>query len=236
MPAFMAIGRITVILALALIQNATLANHTVTIIIAPGPKDHTFYDYDPSAAEKSITSSPSHGQNPDCSYNQQWFCFNSTTKTYNCLYGDNIHIKCSDSGPLLKLGYCATYSEDTGLVTVAKCPYFQMNGYNLTATGNQYYIQLPKTLTELNDSMCGPMNRKGIVCSECIDGFGPSVTSIGYTCVNCTDAWYRVPLFLVLLFAPITFFYLFILIFQISMTSPPMPCFIMHAQVIVVVL
>ena len=81
--------------------------------------------------------------------------------------------------------------------------------------------------------MCGPINRKGIVCSECVDGFGPSVTSIGYSCANCTDAWYRVSFFLILLFAPITFF---ILIFQISMTSPPMPCFIMYAQVIVVAL
>ena len=84
--------------------------------------------------------------------------------------------------------------------------------------------------------MCGPMNRKGIVCSECIDGFGPSVTSNGFTCINCTSAWYRVPLFLVLLFALITFFYLFILIFQISMTSPPMPCFIMYAQIIIMAL
>ena len=228
MPAFMAIGRITVILALVLIENATLANHTGAIV--PGPKDHRFYYYDPS--EKLITSSLS--QDPDCSRNQQWFCFNSTTKTHNCIYGSHSHIRCSDSGPLLKLGCCATYSEDTGLVTTTECPYFQMKGYNVTATGDGYYIQLPKTLNELNNSMCGPMNRKGIVCSECIDGFGPSVTSIGYSCANCTDAWYRVPLFLVLLFAPITAFYLFILIFQISMTSPPMPCFIMYAQVIVI--
>ena len=25
--------------------------------------------------------------------------------------------------------------------------------------------------------MCGPLNRKGLVCSECANGFGPSVTS-----------------------------------------------------------
>ena len=48
-----------------------------------------------------------------------------------------------------------------------------------------------------------------------------------------TDAWYRVPLYIVLLFAPITVFYLFVLIFQVRMTSPSIPCFIMYAQVVV---
>ena len=66
---------------------------------------------------------------------------------------------------------------------------------------------------------------------QCIDGFGPSVTSFGYKCVNCTDAWYGVPLFLFLEFVPITVFYLIILVFQISIISAPMPCFIMYAQI-----
>ena len=67
------------------------------------------------------------------------------------------------------------------------------------------------------------------------DGFGPSVTSFGYRCANCTDTWYRVPLFLVLNFAPITVLYLLILVFQISITSAPMPCFIMYAHLLVIV-
>ena len=216
------------LVALLLIPSALAnVNHTATVA-----KHYKFYD-DPSV---NLTINSVNQQDPDCSHSQQWFCFNSTTKTYNCLHGNNIHLKCSENGPLLKLGYCITYSEDTGLVTIAKCPYyFQTKGYNVTMiTGDGYYIHLPKTLAELNDSMCRPMNRKGIVCSECIDGFGPSVNSIGYRCANCTDdPWYKVPLFLVLLFAPITIFYLFILTFQISMMSPPTPCFIMYAQVII---
>ena len=215
----------TLALPLVLNQYYAVANH----IVAVAPEGYKPYKYDSSeypSLDPGIEL---------CSHNQQWFCLNSTTKTHSCLYGEKI-LLCSDSGPLLKLGYCATYSEDTGLVTVTRCPYFQMIGYNLTTPGNQYHVQLPKILADLNDSMCGPMNRKGIVCSECIDGFGPSVTSIDYKCAKCTDAWYRVPLFLVLLFAPITLFYLFILIFQIHLTSPPMPCFIMYAQVIVMAL
>ena len=93
-------------------------------------------------------------------------------------------------------------------------------------------IILPRNLSQLNDYMCGPLNRKGHLCSECADGFGPSVTSFGYKCVNCTNAWYRVPLFLLLELVPITILYVMILIFQISITSAPIPCFIMFSQFI----
>ena len=224
----MAIERITVILGLVhlvLIQNA-VANSTVA------PKGNIVEPCHYNSSETQlITTQSSHDS--DCSHvhNEWWFCFNSTTKTYHCFSGHGSHITCSENGPLLQFGFCATYNEDTRLVTVSKCPYHQV-GQIVTTIGN---IQLPKKLAELNDSMCGPMNRKGIVCSECVDDFGPSVTSIGYTCANCTDAWYRVPLlkFVFLQFVPITVFYLIILIFQIRLTSPPMPCFIMYAQVIV---
>ena len=70
-------------------------------------------------------------------------------------------------------------------------------------------------------------------CSECIDGFAPSVTSIGYECSNCTDTWYGVPLYLFLEFVPITIFYLAVLIFQISVTSAPMTCCVMYSQLLV---
>ena len=50
--------------------------------------------------------------------------------------------------------------------------------------------------------MCEPLNRKGRVCSECKDGYGLSVMSVGYRiqCSNCTSAWYGVPLYLILEF------------------------------------
>ena len=164
------------------------------------------------------------------SHHVQWLCYNLTTKAYDCS-----QITCSQGEPSLAFGYCATYSEDTrnSVLSVTLCPYFQSTGYNMTTPG---YIQLPRNLTQLNDYMCGPLNRKGLVCSECADGFGPAVNSFWYTCANCTDAWYKVPLFLIFELVPITVFYLIILAFQIGVTSAPLPCFIMYAQMIVVML
>ena len=132
-------------------------------------------------------------------------------------------------GLLLHYEYCATFNQETKPLSIFNCPYFQLVKYH-----GYHELQLPQNLSQLNDFMCGPLNRKGYLCSECTDGFGPAVTSFGYRCANCTDALYGVPLFLFLKFVPITVFYIICLAFQISVTSAPMPCFIMYAQIIVV--
>ena len=153
----------------------------------------------------------------------QWSCFSSNSKFNCCGIGP---IFCSKSGPSLAFGYCATF--DGHMLSIATCRYyFERSRYNVTTSG---HIPLPISLNDLNESMCAPLNRKGYVCSACKDGFGLSVTSFGYKCINCTAHWYSVPLFLLLEFVPVTVSYLLILSFQISITSPPMPCFIMFAQ------
>ena len=81
--------------------------------------------------------------------------------------------------------------------------------------------------------MCGHMNRKGVVCSECIDGFGPSVMSFGYKCANCSKPWSGVTLYLLVEFIPVTVFYFLILTFRINMTSVPMTGFILYSQLMV---
>ena len=163
----------------------------------------------------------------------QWYCFNSSTRDYDCKHIYNSLITCTDRGPALQTGFCATYSEYTELLSIIDCPYFQLNGFNITSSG---YINLPGTLTELNDSMCAPMNRRGIVCSDCISGFGPSVNSFGYRCIHCSSVWYGILLYTVLELVPMTVLYLIILIFQVRMTSAPMTSFIMYAQFIVTVI
>ena len=189
-----------------------------------------------ASATVSGTSPPRGGAANKCSQQNLWFYFNSTTKAYNCtkICSKITGIECFESGPALAFGYCATYSEDTrSLSIISECPYFQYGVYNVTVP---LYIPIPTTLSELNDYTCGPLHRKGFVCSECVDGFGPSLTSFGLRCVDCTDAWYRVPLFLVVEFVPITVFYIIVVTFQISVTSAPMPCFTMYAQLVVIAL
>jgi hypothetical protein len=62
----------------------------------------------------------------------QWYCFNSSTRDFDCKHIYNDLITCTDSGPTLQTGFCATYSEYTELLSITDCPYFQLNGFNIT--------------------------------------------------------------------------------------------------------
>ena len=117
--------------------------------------------------------------------------------------------------------------DETGALFVTKCPYFQLEGHNKSDPGN---FKLPDNISELNDYMCASMNRKGFLCEDCVDGFTVSFTSMGHKCSNCTDVWYGIPLYLLIELAPITVFYLTILIFQIHITSSPMTCLILYCS------
>ena len=147
---------------------------------------------------------------------------NSTLPTYRT-YHDFI-IECSERKILMNAEYCLTAEMDGTFV--GRCKTY----LNVTMVDG-IYIQLPGNISQLNDYMCGPMSRKGRICSECIDGYAPSVTSFGYECSNCTGSWYGIPLYLFLEFVPITILYLAVLVFQISVTSSPMTFCVMYSQI-----
>ena len=64
-----------------------------------------------------------------------------------------------------ELGYnlCMTYDNDS-TISIGFCPYFDLSNYNISKPG---YISLPDNISELNDYMCGPMNRKEIGRASC---------------------------------------------------------------------
>ena len=85
---------------------------------------------------------------------------------------------------------------------------------------HQLYLELPTNISHLNDFMCDPQNRKGLLCRDCLDGFGHAVFITGYACENYTGHSYLgVSLYLTLELVPIMAFYFFLLVFQIRVTS-----------------
>lgn len=75
----------------------------------------------------------------------------------------------------MRIGYCATHKEDVGVFMArwpsSKCKAIQ---HLYIMSHSISYIYYPN---RLNEYICGPMNRNGFLCSECIDGFSPSFTS-----------------------------------------------------------
>ena len=114
------------------------------------------------------------------------------------------------------------------ILRISQCNYRILEDYNITA---DKYIILPKNITELNEYMYAPLNSKGMACSECLNGFGHSIVSWDFSCSDCTNAWYSVPLYLFMEFVRITVFYFIILFSQISMTSAPMLAFVSYSHI-----
>ena len=180
-----------------------------------------------------VCSSMVQADYPQC---HPWSFYNDTSLDCQCYETQTLPtfrthhdfiIECSERKVLVNAENCLTNEVDGTFV--GKCVAYLINK-NVTMVDG-IYIQLPDNISQLNDYMCGPMNRNGRICSECIDGFAPSVTSFGYECSNCTGSWYGVPLYLVLEFVPITIFYLAVLVFQISVTSSPMTFCVMYSQI-----
>lgn len=160
-----------------------------------------------------------------------WFVYDSSKHQCQCFNNEHTRhlVKCTESGALLKFSNCMTYNASLNQTSVAACIYFQVEGHNVT---NSRTIRLPDNVSELNDYMCGPMNRKGRVCCECSDGFGISFTAYGYQCSNCTEVTYGIPLLILIEIGPLTLFYLIVLFFRLHMTSAPMTCFILYCHCI----
>ena len=178
---------------------------------------------------------------PFMNYDQEdcppWFY--SDEGTCKCLVLNFYAARCFDNKAYLSAGFCATFDtstdSDSDILSLGECPSYY--GFTFTKQDYYWYIQLPDNVSELNDYMCGSLNRKGRLCSECKDGYGLGTTSVGFQyfeCTKCAGAWYGVPLFLFLEMFPLTVLYLVILIFQINITSGSITCFIFCAQLSVI--
>ena len=83
--------------------------------------------------------------------------------------------QCREADQLNLVTAYITYDENKHTFEFGSCHYFHpKQGHHIT---EQRYVLLPDNISELNSYMCGLMNRKGPLCSQCIDGFGPALTS-----------------------------------------------------------
>ena len=155
--------------------------------------------------EDQLTATPplrnKHNQCPPWNYYDTNF---EECKCYSAVnIGSSYRVRCNRDKTSLLYNYCMTYDNESGTSLLSYCVYFTLQGHTISELG---MIQLPHNISELNDYMCGPMNRKGILCSQCIDGYGLSGTSRKFQCSPCSGVWYGVPVYLFLELVPVTVF------------------------------
>ena len=158
--------------------------------------------------------------------------------THNCQCIEGLYLNCEGEIAYADTHHILTYDSNRGIISAVKMRHKYLKGYNLTVTKDgSHGILLPNNISELNPYMCGPLNRKNYLCSDCKSSYGPAIISESTSCANkcysCKDTWYNVLLYLSLSFIPPTVFYLLILVFQVRLTSAPMTCFIMYSQLMV---
>ncbi len=122
-------------------------------------------------------------------------------------------------------GDCMTYWNSINTTVLGRCPYnlFQRDTPSV-------YLKLPSNVSELNDYMCGTLNREGLLCGQCKSGFSPAVFSLDYSCLRCTDGAMNWAIFLSVTLLPTTVFFLLVIIFRINANAPPLSAFVLFSQ------
>ena len=117
-----------------------------------------------------------------------------------------------------------TYNETSKLTFVGLCP------YSANQIVTHFYSLAPDVL-QLNEQMCGPLNRTGLLCSQCQQGLGPAVFSPYRECLECMDEPYGWILYFFLATFQQTILCLLVIIFQNNAASPALNFFVLAAQI-----
>lgn len=178
-----------------------------------------------------LVSASSALPSPDClPWEEEKLTGNQSQVTCKCRSDLPHEMRCSGGRLYLNVNRCLTYSNST--LYEASCPYTKTSSQ---IDPNTSSVVVPTDVLQINDSLCGPLNRQGLVCSECKEGYGVSVLTGGsLRCTPCSaSSWRGWLLYLTLQLVPLTVFYVVIFMFQISVTSSPMKCFVFYGQILI---
>ena len=150
-----------------------------------------------------------------------WPNINKTNEECPC----RCDLYCESGKMQIRNGYCMTYEKQD--YYAGHCPY----SYKENVT-NRLFSVLSTDPDRLSDSLCGPYNRKGLLCGECIDGYGPAVYSLDMKCADCSNLSVGMGIFvyIILQFVPITLLFICVMVFRLNITSGPLLGYVMFCQ------
>ena len=128
-------------------------------------------------------------------------------------------------------GTCVTYANSTNReIVIGDCPYVPAKHVSYEG---RFLTALPQNESVLNDVMCGPFNRQGLLCSSCRPGYGISVYSFGRPCAKCDSNHLGVLLYVLLELVPTSVMCVVVLLFSIRATSAPLAGLVFFSHVVV---
>ena len=162
-----------------------------------------------------------------------WLYYNNRTQQCECGYSTSL-IECDQKTETVEIwdGYCVTYSgEDQFYAGV--CPLRHRKNKI-----NRMVSKLPTNPHLLNDDMCKPYNREGLLCGGCRKGYGPAVYSLSLDCADCSkfSLLSAIALYLLVVYLPITILFIITITFQLKIMSFPIMAYILFSQGLSVVM
>ena len=131
----------------------------------------------------------------------------------------------------LEYGKCKTCNLMTCVPAIGQCRIELQENDNLTYI-DKYILPAISSCQQLNDVVCGPFNREGLLCTKCKPGYGPPLYSNSLKCEKCYDkyvVWLWL-IYLLLELVPLTVFYLLVILFNIRATAPPFTALVFFCQ------
>ena len=111
-------------------------------------------------------------------------------------------------------------------LVIGKCIY----GCFKTEPTKEY--QLVKILS--SHGTCSIVKRNGILCGECMEGYGVPAYSFSLKCVHCGNEslWTTIPRYVLVAYGPLTLFLAMIVVFTVSVNSAPLRGWILVCQIV----
>ena len=157
------------------------------------------------------------------------FFYNSTTQRCECDSISASWVHCNQQTMTVQLNseFCVSYSRQEGSFYIGYSPL----KYKFNRT-NRMFSELPTDPDLVEDMMCGPYNRKGLLCGQCIEGYGPGVYTLDRRCADCSKFSLASAILLCLLVytAPITLFFICVVLFRLNITAGPLLGFVLFSQ------
>ena len=160
-----------------------------------------------------------------------WFMCNSDKKC-TCDKGKTDAVICDNEKMVSAMldCHCVTYDAQSRSTFAGSC-FYNCEDSN-PAAQHDIFQKLPRKREKLiNKSACTKFHRTGLLCGDCEEGYSPFVLSYNLSCVECPDGhknWWK---FILAGFVPLTFFYIFIVIFKINVTSSHLHGAVLYSQI-----
>ena len=155
-----------------------------------------------------------------------WHYYDSATGKCKC----GNFLSCSSDGNQVEISIhdCATTSGQQDGYYIGACPF-----RSTVNSSNRMHSEMPSNASQLDEVVCGPYNRRGFLCGECKNGYGPAVYSFDLKCVSCSSSWskYAIFVYLFLQFVPTTLIFICFVLFRFNITSGPLLGYVLFCQI-----